>query len=133
MTYTDGRNSLVVYGQILNPYPSKIDPESQNVKWIRVLPGNTMGGTTISRAGVPRLAEWTWQSNAFLAQPAKAISGLKRSAPSSGEVFSERHVCGFAEGADDPPGQVTLESRGEINAHGQWEFNLSYIEFGEKC
>ncbi len=133
MTYTDGTNTLVVYAQILNPYPSKIDPASQNVKWIQLLPGNTMAGATISTSGVPRLATWTWDSYAVLAPPPKAVSGWQRSAPSAGEVFFERRVCGFAESEDLPEGQVSLESRMRLSSHGQWEFNLIYIEFGERC
>jgi len=133
MTYTDGTNTLVVYAQILNPYPSKIAPESQSVKWIQALPGNTKGATTISKSGVPRLAMWTWESYAVLAQPPKAVSGWQRSTPSSGEVFYERRVCGFAESGSVPPGQVSLESRRQVNSRGHWEFNLSYIEFAEGC
>jgi len=100
ITYTDGTNTLVVYAQILNPYPSKIAPESQNVKWIQLIPGNTMGGTMISRSGVARLATWAWGSHAVLAQPPEAVSGWQRSTPSIGEVFFERRVCGFAENED---------------------------------
>jgi hypothetical protein len=133
MTYTDGTNTVVVYGDILNPYPSKIDPASQDVKWVQVLAGNTMHGATISTPGVPALATWTWESHGVLAPPPTSVPGWKRTATSPGEVFFERQVCGFAESADDPPGQITLESRREAGAHGRWEFNLIYIAFGERC
>jgi hypothetical protein len=133
MTYTDGTNTVVVYGQISNPYPSKINPESENVKWIQVLAGNTMGGATISKSGVSALATWTWESYAVLAPPPKAVSGWKRTAPSSGEVFFNRQVCGVTEAADAPAGQISLESHRVAGSHGRWEFNLNYIEFAERC
>jgi hypothetical protein len=134
MTYTDGTNTVVVRAHILDPYPSKIDPQSQNVQWIQVHPGNTMHGATISKTDVPGLATWTWESYAVLAPPPKAVSGWQRTAPSSEEVFFERHICGFGEMTDVPTGQVTLESRREAAAsRGHWEFNLNYIEFAEGC
>jgi len=34
---------------------------------------------------------------------------------------------------DNPPGQVTFEVRRAKNASGQWEFELGYIEFAERC
>ncbi len=92
-----------------------------------------MGATTISKSGVPRLATWTWESHAVLAQPPKAVSGWQRSSPNTGEVFFERRVCGVAMSEDTPPGQVMLESRRRSASLGYWEFNLNYIEFVEGC
>jgi hypothetical protein len=132
MTYTDGVDTLVIRSEPLTPYPSKVTPASHNVERIEITRGYSAGGARIPDS-VAALRSWTWETYGVFAPPPQSVAGwLRRPGVNGGGIFFSKVVCDLTEG-DNPPGQVTFEVRRAKNASDQWEFDLSYIEFGERC
>ena len=132
LTYTDGTDTLVIRSEPLTPYPSKVTPASHDVESIEITHGSNAGSAKISRSLDP-LHAWTWETYGVFAPPPQSIPGwLRRPGVDGGGIFFSKVVCDLTEG-DNPAGQVTFEVRRVKNNSGQWEFELNYIEFGERC